>query len=181
MKKLSLVILSLILAVFILAGCSKGTGTLVLQITDAPADFNIEKVVVTLSKVQVHMAESENVNETNSTTEAGWITIVEEPQTFDLIAIKDVKEFLGTKELAPGKYTQIRLTVDKALVTVDGVESNLEIPSEKIKLIQPFTITEGGTTTLTLDFDAENSIIKNKTGYKMNPTIKVIQEVSVVQ
>ncbi len=152
-----------------------GTGTLALKITDAPAGLNVSKALVTISAVQVHKAAAGAENDTNFT--AGWLTVVEGPLTYDLIAIKDVKEVLGEKELDAGKYTQIRLSVDSAVVTIDGKESALETPSDKIKMIQPFTITSGETTTLTLDFDAAESIkASGKDEYKLQPVIKVIQE-----
>ena len=114
-------------------------------------------------------------------SEAGWYTIVEESQTFDLIAIKDVKEDLGLKDLAAGQYTQIRLTIEKAIIRINNSdtieEHTLKIPSNRIKLVKSFWIYEDETTVLTLDFDANESI--HKTGsdkYIMKPTIKVIQE-----
>ncbi len=67
--------------------------------------------------------------------------------------------------------------MDKALVTIDGTEHDLKIPSKKIKLIKPFDITANQTTTITLDFDAQKSIhAAGKDKYIMRPTIKVIQE-----
>lgn len=161
----------LLVFVIVASGCTTtaGTGNLVLQITDKP-DLDIEKADVTISKVQVHMAGVDN--------ESGWFTVVEEPQTFNLIAITDVKAFLGEGELAVGRYTQIRLDVDEALVTINGTEYNLTIPSKTVKLVRSFEIEENKTTTLTLDFDAEQSI--HETGqsgqYTMRPTITVIQE-----
>lgn len=114
-------------------------------------------------------------------SEVGWYTIVEESQTFDLIALQDVTDVLGEEELTTGKYTQIRLTVEKANITInnDGeIEvHDLKIPSNKVKLIKPFWIYEDETTVLTLDFDVYESV--HKTGnnkYMMKPTIKVIQE-----
>jgi hypothetical protein len=112
-------------------------------------------------------------NDTNGT----WITVVNESQTFDLIPLQDATIFLGVVDLISGWYTQIRLSVDSALVTIDGVQYNLEIPSSNIKLITPFLVKDNDTLTLTLDFDVQKSV--HKTGndrYKMNPTIKVIQE-----
>jgi len=114
-------------------------------------------------------------------SDAGWKTVVEESQTFDLIALQDVKEDLGLQELPVGKYTQIRLTIEKANITIDNngeIEvHDLKIPSNKVKLIKPFYIYEEETTLLTLDFDVNESV--HKTGndkYIMKPTIKVIQE-----
>lgn len=172
----TILIAALILGIVVMCGCLEtGTGTLVLQITDAKPELNITSVLVTISKVEVHLAGAGE--EENATTEAGWYTVVEEPQTFDLIEIKDAKEFLGSAGLGAGKYTQIRLTVDKAVATIDGNEWDLPIPSEKIKLVHNFTIEPGQTTTLTLDFDAQESIHPAGEGqYVMRPTIKVVQE-----
>jgi len=113
-------------------------------------------------------------------SEAGWYTIVEESQTFDLIALQDVTDVLGEEELTAGKYTQIRLTVEKANITINNNGEmevhDLKIPSNKVKLIKAFWIYEDETTVLTLDFDVYESV--HKTGqdkYIMRPTIKVIQ------
>lgn len=173
MKKALLLLAIVSIVSITLSGCiQEGTGILVLQITDAPGDLNITKALVTISLVEVHFA---GVNDTNISGE--WRTVVEDSQTFDLIAIQDVKEFFGSAELDAGWYTQIRLHVDKAAVTIDGVEYNLTIPSRKVKLIKPFSIEDGQTITLTLDFDVQESV--HRTGsdkYIFNPTIKVIQE-----
>ncbi len=181
MKQNQLIAIALVVVV-LLGGwylMKGGTGTLVLQITDAPPELNISRADVTISQVQVHMAAAgQGGNSTdNSTTEAGWRTVVEGSQTFDLIAIRDIKEFLGEASLTPGKYTQIRLTLEQALVTIDGMEYDLNVPSDSIKLTKGFDIVEGETTTLTLDFDAKESVhAAGKDSYILRPTIKVIQE-----
>ncbi|UCD03590.1 MAG: DUF4382 domain-containing protein [Candidatus Woesearchaeota archaeon] len=178
--KLKLILPILIIGLIFVSGCiqtESGTGTLVMQITDKPADFEIEKAIVTISNIKVHKADyNEGDNESNE-SEAGWYTVVEESQTFDLIEIKDVKEFLGSTELESGKYTQIRLDVESALATINGTDHDLTIPSRTIKLTKSFTINTNETTTLTIDFDANESIHATGNGkYIMKPTIKVIQE-----
>ncbi len=107
--------------------------------------------------------------------QTGWIVFSEEEKTFDLIAIQDLQEILGEKELDPGKYTQIRLLVKGAVLTIDGEEKEIRVPSGKIRLIHPFDIVANQTTTLLLDFDAEKSVVeRGKTGkYNLKPTIKV--------
>ena len=171
-NKLLLVVLLSLVGTVLLSGCiQEDYGTLVLQITDAPSDLNITEALVTISSIEVHLASAGN----NST--AGWYTIVEDSQTFDLIAIQNVTEFLGSENLSAGLYTQMRLNVDKALVTINGTQYNLTIPSKTVKLVKSFRINESETTTLTLDFDVQKSV--HKTGndkYIMQPTIKVIQE-----
>lgn len=156
----------------LLSGCiQEGTGTLVLQITDAPGDLNISEALVTISQIRVHYA-GINQNATNGS----WFTIANESQTFDLIQIQNATEFLGEANLSAGWYTQIRLFVDEALVTIDGVQYNLKISSKNVKLIKPFLIQDNETLTLILDFDVQKSVHQTGSGqYIMRPTIKVIQ------
>lgn len=172
-KLLSIAIIIAIGITGFLSGCiSEGNGTLILQITDDPGDLNITEALVTISQIKVHYA---GINDTNITGE--WINIVNETQTFDLIALQDVTDFLGQANLSAGWYTQIRLNVDQALVTVDDVQYDMEIPSKTIKLIKPWEIKNNETLILTLDFDVQKSV--HKTGndkYMFKPTIKIIQE-----
>ena len=130
------------------------------------------------NKIDWYVTYAKIGDDDNST--AGWYTIVNESQ-FDLIALQNVTELLGEENLPVGKYTQIRLIVEEAIITINEsgnkTEYNLKIPSNKVKLIKPFWIYENETTVLTLDFDVYKSIHKTgKDKYIMKPTIKVIQE-----
>jgi hypothetical protein len=150
---------------------NEGTGTLVMQLTDAPG-LNITEALVDISQVTVHYGGTDQ-NDTNGT----WTTVVNETQTFDLIQLQDATEVLGGVELTAGWYTQIRLYVDSALVTIDGVQYDLKISSKNVKLITPFMVQNNETLTLTLDFDVQKSVHETGNGkYIMRPTIKVIQE-----
>ncbi len=164
-------ILKYILVVSGLLTGEEGTGKLIMQLTDAPG-LNITKALVNISQVRVHYAGTTQ-NGTNGT----WIVVVNESQTFDLVQLQNATDVLGEVNLSAGWYTQIRLSVDKALVTIDGIEYDLKIPSKNVKLITPFLVEENETLTLTLDFDVQKSVHKTGNGrYIMRPTIKVIQE-----
>lgn len=197
-----IILLAMLLTLVLMFGCTPmesggETGTLVMQITDAPTELNIEKAMVTISNVQVHMAEMEDEEEMVEETEneltgaetaeveetemeeeetSSWFTVVEEAQTFDLMQLVDVTDVLGSAELDAGKYTQVRLTLESALVTIDGEEFDLTVPSEKIKLVKGFDIVADETTTLTIDFDAKKSIIAAGDKYILKPTVKVLSE-----
>lgn len=161
------IVLILIFSIVGLSGCiyTEGTGVLLLQITDAPPNLNITKALVNISNIEVHLIG------------AGWCTVVEEAQLFDLIELKNVKKILGNVTLSTGRYTQIRLHIDDALVTIDGIEHNLKIPSDTIQLISPFSINKDETTKLTIDFDVQKSVFSTGSNkYMMKPTIKIIQE-----
>lgn len=163
----------------ILSGCIQtGTGQLILKITDAPGDLNITRANITISEIKVHLSAgtgNESGNVTNVT--AGWYTVVNNSQTFDLIALQDATEFLGSVNLSAGWYTQIRLYIEKAVLTIDGVEYDCKIPSNTIKLVSPFNILVNKTTTLILDFDIQESVHDTGNGkYMFKPTIKIIRE-----
>jgi len=116
---------------------------------------------------------------------------------FDLIKLQDVSDLLVDGFFDAGKYTQLRffITEFSILVEIEVAEEenakeidvvnevpfeifNVEISSAYqtgIKLIYPFEIVENGETILTIDFDAEKSIIKTgNESYKLDLVIKVI-------
>jgi hypothetical protein len=146
------------------------SGQLVLNITDAPGDFTITHANITISQVKVHR------NAAANNTTAGWYTVVNKSQTFDLIALQNATKFFGSVKLSAGGYTQIRLVVEKVVLTVDGIEYDCKIPSNTIKLISPFNISANKKTNLTMDFDVQKSV--HKTGnnkFMFKPTIEIIQ------
>jgi len=178
-----------------------GKGKLKIYLTDAPGDYLA--VNITISRIEAHIAGDDEGNEGYWIVLKEWAE-GEEPE-FDLITLQDVSVLLGEGEIASGKYTQIRLFITEANVWIEIVneeseekivsdsdeekdiivessefyeEYNLEIPSylqTGLKLIHPFEIIEGETTVLTIDFDAEKSIIKSGKGnYKLKPVIKVV-------
>lgn len=174
MKKiLILTIIGTLIGVAAFSGCLQtGTGLLVLKISDKTGDLNITKAIVNISQVEVHR------NAAVNNTTAEWEMVVNESQTFDLITLQNnVTELLGSVNLTAGLYTQIRLYIEQAVLTIDGVEYDCKIPSNTIKLITPFQITPDNTTTLTLDFDIWESVYETSKGnYTFQPIIKIIQE-----
>lgn len=87
------------------------SGRLQVRVTDAPGDATA--VLVTVSSVQV------NVQDAGDDADS-WITVVEGPKTFDLVALDGVEAVLGESELAAGSYGQIRLEVGEVeVVTPD--------------------------------------------------------------
>lgn len=141
------------------------SGSLEVWVTDAPGD--VQRLDVTVSEIQVHRASDDTAGED------GWITVISDSRTFDLIALRDAQEFLGEEELEAGHYTQIRLSVDN--VTVNGTEAEIKLPSGELKVIGQFEIKADCTTALTLDFDAEASLDYTPQGKAIfQPVVKPI-------
>jgi hypothetical protein len=162
-------------------GLGSGKGTLKIYLTDAPGDY--KEVNIDISRIEGHIADNGG--------EGSWEVLKEWSGglSVDLIKLEDVSLLLASLELEPNKYTQLRIFLngDASLVLEgeDGPDGPtetvpLEIPSSAnsgIKLSHPFEIVEGMITKLTIDFDAEKSVIKTGNGkYKMKPVISLSSE-----
>ena len=138
-------------------------GTLEVRVTDLP-NAAITAIDITAEEVQIHRA-----------ADGEWVTVVEGPVSFDLIAVAGIEEVLGSETLAPGEYTQIRLSIISVTITEDGQENEAEVPSETLRVVRPFTVFAGQTTIVTLDFDAERSVIEQGTGrFLLRPVVTLL-------
>jgi len=128
-------------------------GIIEIRVTDPPP-ADVEHVFVTLTNIEVHRV---------SGNTSGWETIIIDEVTFDLMDVIGVTAVLGSANVTAGSFTQIRLDVaevDVVFVT-DNITDNVtaRVPSEKLKIVRPFTVGGGMTTVLTLDFDGKKSLI----------------------
>lgn len=164
-------------------GSAEGEGTLRMAMTDAPSCY--EHVYVTVEKVRVHTS----ANADGEGGEAGWSEIVvADPKRIDLLTLTNgVLSELGTTELPAGTYSQVRLVLAdndaadplaNAVQPVGGALVPLTTPSAQqsgLKLKANFTVDEGETTDLVLDFDACKSVVKaGKSGnYILKPVVSI--------
>jgi hypothetical protein len=139
------------------------TGTFVLQVTDQPSAIgDFDQLNVTVSEVRLHKAG----NETNETGE--WMILEPSNQTFDLTKLQDgnvttiVNESIGT-----GEYTQVRLIVESTKGLVNGTVVDVAVPSDTLKIVKSFTITENQTVTFIFDIH----VVKAGKKYNLVPVI----------
>jgi hypothetical protein len=156
-------------------------GSLAIELTDWPL-LNQE---VTAVNVTITMVEVRQVTGTEEETdeEAGWLTVVEPNEEFNLLELQDgATASLGASELPVGTYTEIRLHVDdSSTIEFEGdiTRYPLTIPSgtsSGVKIKYTFTISDTDPTVITLDFDAQQSVkINGGTGteYQMHPVVRV--------
>lgn len=180
-------------------GVVLGKGILKIYLTDSSGNYKendsgtYSAVYITISKIKAHIAGG---NEGDNEEDKGSWEVLKEWSgglQVDLIKLEDVSILLASLELEPNKYTQLRLFLegdeeeDAWIVLGESGESEeskskipLEIPSvyqTGIKLNRPFKIIEGSITKLTIDFDAEKSVVKTGNGkYKLKPVIHVTSE-----
>lgn len=165
MKRL-FVLLVIFTTLCFIQGCSSDsdpnqTGKLNVYLTDAPGDYG--EVNITFSNLSAHI-------------DSEWVNVQIEPVTVNLLDFNNAKLFLlGSSDLRAGHYTQIRFSIESAEVVVKGKSYLLNVPSEKLKLGPQFTINEGSTYELVLDFDVNRSVVENGNGsFKLKPHIRVV-------
>jgi len=169
------------------------TGTIEVRVTDAPPDEEVTAILVTVSAVEIHRAvaeqeqEQEGEGEQNQEQEqeqqeqGEWLplSIIEGAGSFDLLEIMGLEEVLAVEEIEAGKYTQIRLMVERVEVTLGvGEPEEAKVPSGELKFVRPFDVVEGETTVLLFDFDAEKSVTVTGKG---NITVKPVVKLTVKQ
>jgi hypothetical protein len=71
--------------------------------------------------------------------------------------------------------TQIRMSIDEVVVTHLGEEKIAELPGDKLKVVRPFDVVADQATVLTLDFDANQSVVIAGNGQvRFKPTVKLL-------
>lgn len=173
--------LGAVLAVF-LTSCDVNdgmqTGQLQVTMTDAPADY--DAVYVDIQRVLVHKNANvePDTSEEESSRDAGWVTLSDEPMRIDLLTLRNGNEItLGETELETGTYSQLRLILGSDNeVVVDGQSHSLQTPSAQqtgIKLNINADIEDGETYSLLVDFDAGRSVVETGNGnYLLKPVLR---------
>ena len=146
------------------------TGTLRISLTDAPGDF--DAVNITFAEISAHL-------------DNRWITVNLDTMTVNLLEFSNGRTVeIGSADVPVGQYTQIRIKIIAAEVVVDGQTKEMKVPSgaqSGLKLGPPFTVAEGSTMELMLDFDANRSVVvtgppDNPKKYLLKPRLRLISK-----
>lgn len=187
MRTCACAVLASVCAVF--SGCGGGggegssSGALSINLTDAPVD-GASEVVVAFTGVQLHST-------------AGQTLDIDFPsaKTIDLIKLQGgVTGALTQGAAVPaGSYDWMRLKVladkntqgESYIRMLDGAMYPLWIPSGSetgLKLVRPFTVAQGSTTQLVIDFDLRKSITAppgQDPNYIMRPALRLLDQLQV--
>ncbi len=151
-----------------------GGGSLSLSITDAAVDSALQ-VVVVFTGVQIQPSEGARIDIDYSV-----------PKQIDLLALSggETELLLEGQSLPVGRYNWIRLEVDETAgyIDVGAGEEELRIPSGAntgLKLNRGFTVQENGATAFTIDFDLRKSVTLSAGGYKLRPTLRIVDNSEV--
>jgi len=121
------------------------TGTLIIKLTDAPA--NITHLNVTITSVSVQRVEDDNETWVDLAFVGGVSNV-----SLDLLELENVTRDLIVEDILSGNYTKIRLDIGAANVTyAEGDWEPVNVPSGKIDLIVHFEIESGGVRIVLID------------------------------
>ena len=176
------------------SGDTAKTGTVQMWVTDAPRSDNVSEIWITVDDVKIHEAVAGQVSgnssgESDGTADdspdtTGWITVnLTGPNRFDLLTLRGdagggLQQVLAAANLSVGIYTQIRLTVRKVEVKIDGILKDATLPSGKLKFVHRFDVQADSVTKLLFDFDADKFV--NVTGSPKEPKILVKPVVKLI-
>ncbi len=168
---------------------AEGMGTLVLKLTDAPADDeNIAGVYIAIDKIEVKKSTSDNAN---------WTTVKEfdDPLEYNLLELTGGNfALLGEFQLTAGQYNQIRFILDIQeqgpqpptnpgcyVKFTDGSTEPLFVPSggeSGYKAVGAFEVAVNGEVEVTVDFDVRKALHVTGQGnnqrYILQPTLRLV-------
>ncbi|MEK7667644.1 MAG: DUF4382 domain-containing protein [Gemmatimonadota bacterium] len=157
------------------------TGQLTVRLTDAPGDY-VQSATVWISSIYLIGG--------NDTTGTRY-TVTSTPQSYDLMTLQNgVTTALGTSTIPVGDYSQMRMVVDsarvtlKAGITIGGASTvSLQTPSAqrtgiKVNFSGPLHVA-AGQTILVVDFDvARNFVFQgprgSPTGVSFKPVLHAV-------
>ncbi|WP_108246187.1 DUF4382 domain-containing protein [Muricauda brasiliensis] len=167
-------------------GNPQGTGTLSVQMTDAPFPYElIAEANVTVYKVEARRVSEDD--DDDALTTSPYITLMEEEIETNLLELTNGLTLqLAEIEVPVGTYDQVRVYVKGVnVVLTDGTVYELKVPSGDSSGIKVFidpgiTVVSGLSSDLLLDFDVSRSFVAKGnistaaeiSGFNFKPVIK---------
>ncbi len=186
-------LLSILPLVIFAAGCgNQGTievdvGSTSQALTSVPVEpseptLAQRELRTSITRVDVHVVEAgrdARGNEAAGRASDGWTTIFEGAQEINLLDTASAVRSLGSVQAPIGKVTQVRLFMNDVANLVDEQGSrNITCPScseTGLKLVTAaqLEVEADGILRLTLDFDADASLVESDSGTVLRPVVRV--------
>lgn len=153
----------------LVAACSgsptspSGNTNLRLMLTDAPIE-GLEKVNIYFTDVTAKPVGQP----------AQKLSLQLQDNPVDLLTLDDKVIGFAAGAMPSGDFEYIHINIDKSksFIVVKAAQKALQVPSEEIKVLGGFKVDEQHLTTLTLDFDAQASIVSLGNGdFLLKPVV----------
>lgn len=174
-----------VIAIVAMAGCKKDNnaeGYMAVKMSESrttsgstPADpgdpLIFSSVNLDIASVEVHYA-----NEAEG--QSGWITLNTQAGIYDMLTLQNdvTATIAGDTKLPVGKITQLRLILgpNNSVVISGGIAHTLKVPSTEVKINVGSSVPADAHLEVTLDFDADKSIVvEGKGEFTLKPVIQV--------
>ena len=177
--------LTVAIATVSLVGCfsssssSDGTGSLSLDVTDAPVD-SLEEVNIAFTGITLNPRNGDRIE----------ITLDEEQledQPINMLELQrgNAASLISDEEVPAGEYAWVRFDVDESRMSVlasDGSHDLTVNSARGLQLSSGFTIPQGGSADFTIDFDLRAAITNPQSedqGYFLRPSLRIIDNTEV--
>ena len=141
------------------------TGSVEVRLMASPTAAEVTAADVTISSVEIYLA-------------SGWSKMnMGNTNTVDLKQVVGSEQTIATTtNLNPGTYTQIRMTITRVDVTLQGNQpKKASLSYSKLTFVQNFTVTAKNTTVLVINFNPIGSIDDtNKNQITFNPVANLL-------
>ena len=183
--------LTVAVAAVSLVGCfsssssSDGTGSLSLDVTDAPVD-SLEEVNISFTGITLNPSDGPHIEIPLDEAQL-------DEQPIDVLSLQrgNAATLIENEEVPAGEYEWIRLdTVDNetypdmyVVVDQDGGREDLSVRAARgLQLSGGFTVPEGGSADFTIDIDLRSAITNPQSdgkGYFLRPSLRLVDNTEV--
>ena len=149
----------------------QASGQMTLALTDAPVD-GVSAINLTVTGVELKPADG-----------PAKAFSFDKPKEVNLLDLQhgDVLGLLNDAEVPAGDYNWLRLMLDTSALSIQvsntGGVQPLTVPSGAetgLKVVNGFTVPAGEKVSYALDFDARKSLVQDARGYKLKPTLRLV-------
>lgn len=142
------------------------TGSLSVNLTDAPAPY--ERVDVDITSIEVHRS---------ADPESVWVSLSSGPSRVNLLSLRNGAELpFGAAQVPSGHYDAFRVRVSAASVTLGGVVTQLPLDRAVTVIPYAFQLATYDDTQVLLDFDALGSVRDHDGRLSFAPEVSVKRE-----
>lgn len=163
----------------------RGSGTLSVRVTDDPVDLvQISHLYVTFDRLYLFPERAGQDSSGGHDARPTPIEVITNPITLDLVSLSNgLTAALGTASVPEGTYRSVNLVVSYSwAILANGDSVDVMIPSgdtRGLKIVTEFTVTSGGVSEITLDFNAAASLHEAPPGsgrYILRPVIRQLPD-----
>ena len=156
--------ISVIVLIFILVYPSVAVGSVSVVLASAQIP-KADHVYITINRVWAHPK--------SQAAGTGWVVIVNQTVTADLVVLENSTKSLGSGQIASGDYDSVRIEVSNVTWVFNKTTTVLGVSSPEVDGTVSFTVGSAKPTTILITLTSQKQLIANSEYYggTMNATV----------